>query len=91
MYVWALACCFSGLEVVLESGEVMVVVGLVLVGVVVEHAAVRGELGTVWLMVAARSDKAAGEESGPLGDSEIKRRPGLILESELALRSLRFP
>lgn len=98
MYVCELVPCLSspGLpedtqEAVLDMGEAGAVTGLVLEGVVVAGTVVRGELGNVWLMGAAKSDRAAGEESGPLGDSEIKRRPGLILESELTLRSLRPP
>lgn len=74
----------------LNIGEIGTVTGLVLEGVVA-GATVRGELGIVWLMGVAKSDGAEGEESDPLGDSDINRRPGLILEIELTLRSLRPP
>lgn len=94
MYVCELVPSLSGLEVpedtqeaVLDTGEAGAVPGLIFTGVVVAGAVVRGELGSVWLIGAAKS---AGE-SGPLGDSEIRRRPGLMLESELTLRSLKLP
>lgn len=90
--VWLSGCVLpeDTLAPVLANGGVKVAEGVVLVGVGVKGV-VRGEVGNVWLLGGAKSDRAAGEESGPIGDSDIKRRPGLMLESELTLRSLRPP
>ena len=96
MYVSVAPGCFPALTWFTESLEALLggdeaVRASVLVGVVRVCAVVRGEPGVAWVSGAVNSVKGAGEESGPLGDSDMRRQPGLRLDCELALRSLTLP
>ena len=81
MYVSVVPGCFSARTLFTESLEALLDgEQAVLVGVVRVCAVVRGEPSVTWMPKAVNSEKGAGEGSSPLGDSDIKRQPGLRLD-----------